>query len=103
MPVHMSRSKGYPYFGISLPRKAPLTYHARMASAAELHAKRVLIADDHPLYRDALRAIIPQAMPGAQMQEAGDRECYLRFFIRPDRSRPESARRDGTVVPAARA
>jgi DNA-binding NarL/FixJ family response regulator len=42
-----------------------------MASAAELHAKRVLIADDHPLYRDALRAIIPQAMPGAQMQEAG--------------------------------
>src|SRR5215472_760748 len=33
-------------------------------------AKRVLIADDHPLYRDALRAIVPQAMPNAQMFEA---------------------------------
>jgi DNA-binding NarL/FixJ family response regulator len=33
--------------------------------------KRVLIADDHPLYRDALRAIVPQALPDAQMAEAG--------------------------------
>jgi DNA-binding NarL/FixJ family response regulator len=33
--------------------------------------KRVLIADDHPLYRDALRAIVPQAVPGAQVSEAG--------------------------------
>jgi len=32
--------------------------------------KRVLIADDHPLYRDALRAIVPQALPDAQMSEA---------------------------------
>lgn len=34
-------------------------------------AKRVLIADDHPLYRDALRAIVPQALPCACVSEAG--------------------------------
>ena len=33
--------------------------------------KRVLIADDHPLYRDALRAIVPQALPNASVTEAG--------------------------------
>ncbi len=27
---------------------------------------RVLIADDHPLYCDALRAVVPQACPGAE-------------------------------------
>jgi DNA-binding NarL/FixJ family response regulator len=63
----MSRSQGYPYFGISLPSFGRLTYHSPM----EADAKRVLIADDHPLYRDALRAIVPQAMPNAEMSEAG--------------------------------
>src|ERR1700745_1280564 len=67
----MSRSLGYPYFGISFARTGWLTYHSRRATAAELNAKRVLIADDHPLYRDALRAIVPQAMPDAQVSEAG--------------------------------
>ncbi|MBS0380383.1 MAG: response regulator transcription factor [Proteobacteria bacterium] len=33
-------------------------------------ARRVLIADDHPLYREALRAIVPQAFPGADIREA---------------------------------
>ncbi len=33
-------------------------------------AKRVLIADDHPLYCDALRAVVPQACPGAIITEA---------------------------------
>ena len=33
-------------------------------------AKRVLIAEDHPLYRDALRAVIPQACPKAEIAEA---------------------------------
>jgi DNA-binding NarL/FixJ family response regulator len=66
----MSRSQGYPYFGISFAGVGWLTYHARMATAAEPNAKRVLIADDHPLYRDALRAIVPQAMPNADMCEA---------------------------------
>jgi DNA-binding NarL/FixJ family response regulator len=32
--------------------------------------RRILVADDHPLYRDALRAIVPQAFPGAQVSEA---------------------------------
>ena len=42
-------------------------------------AKRVLIADDHPLYRDALRAIVPQAFPGACVSEAGSQSevCAL--------------------------
>src|SRR5215471_15104673 len=42
-----------------------------MGNSPAADAKRVLIADDHPLYRDALRAIVPQAMPNAQMSEAG--------------------------------
>lgn len=45
-----------------------------MTSASEASrepAKRVLIADDHPLYRDALRAIVPQALPSAAVSEAG--------------------------------
>ena len=32
--------------------------------------KRVLIADDHPLYRDALRTVVPQACPAADICEA---------------------------------
>lgn len=32
--------------------------------------KRILIADDHPLYRDALRAVIPQACVEAELDEA---------------------------------
>jgi DNA-binding NarL/FixJ family response regulator len=42
-----------------------------MGSPPETDGKRVLIADDHPLYRDALRAIVPQALPNALMCEAG--------------------------------
>lgn len=33
-------------------------------------AKRVLVADDHPLYRDALCAVLPQACPGSAVVEA---------------------------------
>ena len=32
--------------------------------------KRVLIADDHPLYRDALRMVVPQALNDVQLSEA---------------------------------
>jgi len=67
----MSHSRGYPYFGISFASNGRLTYHQLMATAPNADAKRVLIADDHPLYRDALRAIVPQALPDAQMSEAG--------------------------------
>jgi DNA-binding NarL/FixJ family response regulator len=38
---------------------------------------RVLIADDHPLYCDALRAVVPQACPGAVISEAGSQEEAL--------------------------
>jgi DNA-binding NarL/FixJ family response regulator len=53
-----------------------------MSSVAEIpsgDAKRVLIADDHPLYREALRAIVPQAFPGACVSEAASQSevCAL--------------------------
>ena len=59
-----------------------MTYDALVPSTAEIPAgdvKRVLIADDHPLYRDALRAIVPQAIPGASVSEAGSQSevCSL--------------------------
>lgn len=38
---------------------------------------RVLIADDHPLYCDALRAVVPQACPGADISEASSQEQVL--------------------------
>jgi DNA-binding NarL/FixJ family response regulator len=38
---------------------------------------RVLIADDHPLYCDALRAVVPQACPGADICEANSQEQVL--------------------------
>jgi DNA-binding NarL/FixJ family response regulator len=44
-------------------------------------AKRVLIADDHPLYRDALRAIVPQACPAADLREAACQDAVLREVI----------------------
>lgn len=43
---------------------------AAMADVDANAARRVLIADDHPLYREALRAIVPQAFPGATISEA---------------------------------
>jgi len=42
----------------------------RIAEPLVAEVKRVLIADDHPLYRDALRAIVPQACPAADIHEA---------------------------------
>jgi DNA-binding NarL/FixJ family response regulator len=47
-----------------------------MPNAAAAPA-RVLIADDHPLYRDALRAVVPQACPGADIGEATSQEEVL--------------------------
>ena len=38
---------------------------------------RVLIADDHPLYCDALRAVVPQACPGADIDVAASQEEVL--------------------------
>lgn len=40
-------------------------------------AQRVLIADDHPLYCEALRAVVPQACPGAVIAEAGSQAEVL--------------------------
>ena len=37
----------------------------------------MLIADDHPLYCDALRAVVPQACPGADICVANSQEEVL--------------------------
>jgi DNA-binding NarL/FixJ family response regulator len=47
------------------------------ARTARADPTRVLIADDHPLYCDALRAVVPQACPGAEISEAGSQEEVL--------------------------
>jgi len=39
--------------------------------------RRVLIADDHPLYCEALRAVVPQACPDAEISEAGSQAAVL--------------------------
>lgn len=46
-------------------------------SAAASAPPRVLIADDHPLYCDALRAVVPQACPGADIGTAASQEEVL--------------------------
>ena len=40
------------------------------AETLTVHARRVLIADDHPLYRDALHSILPRACCAAEVIEA---------------------------------
>jgi len=39
--------------------------------------RRVLIADDHPLYCDALRVVVPQACPNAEITEAATQQAVL--------------------------
>ena len=50
---------------------------------AEAATPRVLIADDHPLYCDALRAVVPQACPGADIHEATSQEEVLAALANP--------------------
>lgn len=44
-------------------------------------AKRVLVADDHPLYRDALRTILSQACSGSHISEAACQDDVMRIVI----------------------
>ena len=53
----------------------------RTAEPLIAEVKRVLIADDHPLYREALRAVVPQACPEADMQEACSQSEVLEQVI----------------------
>ena len=48
-----------------------------MTTQNSAQAPRVLIADDHPLYCDALRAVVPQACPGADISDANSQEQVL--------------------------
>ena len=63
---------------------------------------RVLIADDHPLYCDALRAVVPHACPDAEISEAASQEEVLggdrRRSLRPGAARPQSAGRHRPVL-----
>ncbi|HEY2682206.1 MAG TPA: response regulator transcription factor [Steroidobacteraceae bacterium] len=43
----------------------------------EAPTPRVLIADDHPLYCDALRAVVSQAIQGAEVHAAESQEAVL--------------------------
>lgn len=47
------------------------------AESAHSGSRQVLIADDHPLYCDALRVVIPQACPEAVIHEAGSQDEVL--------------------------
>ena len=44
---------------------------------AESSTPRVLIADDHPLYCDALRAVVSQAISGAEVSAADSQDAVL--------------------------
>ena len=54
---------------------------SRAAETLIAEVKRVLIADDHPLYRDALRAVVPQACPAAEISEACSQDEVLEQVI----------------------
>ncbi len=52
-----------------------------MPAAAEtltVHARRVLVADDHPLYRDALHSILPRACRASEVIEAASQAEVVR-------------------------
>ncbi len=40
-------------------------------------AMRVIIADDHPLYREAVRLRLERSFPGAEIAEAGRRLNHI--------------------------
>jgi DNA-binding NarL/FixJ family response regulator len=44
----------------------------------EPQAPWVLIADDHPLYCDALRAVVSQALPGSEIRDSQSQDDVLR-------------------------
>src|SRR5688500_4203868 len=54
-------------------------------SIARAMKRAVLIADDHPLFRDALKIAVAQAVPGAQINEADSvHSLFAALEIHPD-------------------
>ena len=51
-----------------------LMQHEEPARGQCMAIDRIIIADDHPLFRDALKQILMRDMPGAELVEAGDLE-----------------------------
>lgn len=43
--------------------------------------KRILIADDHPLYRDALRAVVPKACGAAELIDAASQDEVKKWVV----------------------
>jgi len=65
--------RGIPYLSIGfapVPLCRTMRYMVQAPSPAAAQTRRILIADDHPLYRDALRAVVPQACADAVLSEA---------------------------------
>lgn len=44
---------------------------------------RILIADDHPLFRDALKQTLKPSLPGVSFEEAGSLEAAIRVLDQP--------------------
>src|SRR6202035_2378458 len=61
----------------SCPDPLRIVGNLKMTTQNSVQPPRVLIADDHPLYCDALRAVVPQAYPGADISEANSQEQVL--------------------------
>ena len=67
-------------------------------------AHHVIIADDHPLFRDALKQTLGSALPGAAITEVGSVEKLLEALSskrerRSGAARPQNARRKGRCLP----
>src|SRR3546814_1286558 len=73
MPRHwQARASGSSYFGTSARRPASARIPARIAVMPTL-----LIADDHPLFRAALRQAAADAVDALQVREADSLESVL--------------------------
>src|SRR5262249_39347162 len=54
---------------------APDKNHCRMS--AQTKPNRVLVADDHELFRDAIKRLVSDSWPGVALDEAGDLDGAL--------------------------
>jgi len=50
--------------------------------------RRIIIADDHPLFREAMLRTVQRLLPGATIEEAGDLDAMLALL--PGRSEPDT-------------
>jgi DNA-binding NarL/FixJ family response regulator len=60
-----------------------------------MEMNRILIADDHPLVRSGIVALLSSAMPGCRRAEAASLSSRLLLMSMTPGARLASARRDG--------